>query len=159
MIRIQISGETREALIFQIADLLKLPAEALTTLLAIGDVDAAPAVKGATAAIKNVAAAKAAAAAGKAAGSGNGAGLLDDDKPKATAAAAKESSLLDDDDAAPPEKEISLDMLKKVLVAHISKHTEKVTLALMKKIGKADKISKLDPKHYAAVYQAVTAEL
>jgi hypothetical protein len=152
-IRIQFTGETREDIVFQIADLLKLPAEALTTVLAA---EPAAAAAAAPAKAKTAAAAKAAATAAAINGTG---GVLDNKPAAAAAAPAKESSLLDDDEAAPEEKPVTLDVLKKALVQHISRHTEKVTSALMKKIGKADKISKLDPKHYNALYQAVTAEL
>lgn len=157
-IRIEFQGETREDILFQIADMLRLSTETLAAVLAAGSADAGAA---APVAAKEKSTAKATA---KAAVNGTG-DTLEADKPAATAA--KSPSMFDDEEekadeekaAAPKKKPPTLDELKKALVAHVGKHTEKVTLQLMKKVGKADKISKLDPKYYAAVFDAVTAEL
>lgn len=151
--RIEFIGETREDILFQIADMFRLPPEMLSAALS-----GSPVLD--TAVVKETAAKPESKKAAAINGTGD---TLVADEPVAKA---KGGSLFDEgeDEAAEKEapkkeKKITLAELKKVLVEHVNKHSEPKTMALMKKVSKADKISKLDPKHYNAVYEAVTAEL
>lgn len=79
---------------------------------------------------------------------------------------AKAKSVLDEDegeaDEAPPtpkEKPITKDALLKMLNDYMDAHSEPETAALLKKYGKASKVSQVDPERYAAVYAAAKAAM
>lgn len=76
------------------------------------------------------------------------------------AKAAKESgkeSLLDVEEAATEEPPLTRAAVLAALTAHMDATSEVETAALLKKYGKAAKLSGVDEKHYRAVYDAAVA--
>ena len=54
------------------------------------------------------------------------------------------------------EFEPGLDDVRTALIAYFKTHGEDATHAILKKHGKADQVSKVNKKHYAALYKAAT---